>query len=287
MQNSKFLFVGNRFYVLNEMLKMGLNITKIYAVKESFLEKELARQNVSYTLLPEKREFLSELRETDFDVLISNGCPYILPVSGLSFGKRKFVNIHPSLLPDLKGKNPINGALLFNRRHGVTCHYMDDGIDTGKVIEQLEIPVTDDINLDLLYQISFRAEGMVFKRAYENAFRIKDARFHRGEYIYYTKKESDRNISLNDSAEMVLRKVKAFGSVNQYACFIHNEKIIEAVSAVKIENEIVRNLFQTGSHNVIKAVYGDRYVLVEFDGMLIQFQLHDISSFETGDVFIG
>ena len=123
----RYIFVGNRFYVLEKMLEHKLNIVKIYVPEGSFVEIELKKRQMTYTVLPEKREFIENLLTDDYDVLISNGCPYILPISKLKEknSSKKFINIHPSLLPDLKGKSPINGAVLFGRKHGVTCHYMD------------------------------------------------------------------------------------------------------------------------------------------------------------------
>jgi methionyl-tRNA formyltransferase len=107
-----------------------------------------------------------------------------------------FINIHPSLLPDLKGKHPINGAILFDRKHGVTCHHMDDGIDTGSVIANIEIPITDDLDLGLLYQLSFIAEGEVFEKAHSLKFEANELRCTTvTDPIYYTR----RNIRLGDN----------------------------------------------------------------------------------------
>ena len=137
--NCRYVFVGNRFPVLKKMMDLNCTIVKIIAVKNSMLSEKLDENNIKYDLLESKVSLISYLKEADYDILISNGCPYILPISELEDGHKKFINIHPSLLPDLRGKHPINGAILFNHKHGVTCHYMDDGIDTGKIIVQIEI----------------------------------------------------------------------------------------------------------------------------------------------------
>lgn len=75
-----------------------------------------------FTALNGKRQFFAVLRTLDWDLLISNGCPYILPASEFQKEGRVLVNIHPSLVPDLRGKSPINGALLFGREAGASCH---------------------------------------------------------------------------------------------------------------------------------------------------------------------
>ena len=74
-------------------------------------------------------------------------------------------------MPDLRGKSPINGAILYERKAGVTCHYMNDNIDDGDIISQIPIDYSEDLDAGLLYQLSFSAEGDVFEMAYKNSFK--------------------------------------------------------------------------------------------------------------------
>jgi phosphoribosylglycinamide formyltransferase 1 len=54
----------------------------------------------------------------------------------------RIVNTHPALLPAFPGAHPVRDALAAGaERTGVTVHWVDDGIDTGPVISQLEVPV--------------------------------------------------------------------------------------------------------------------------------------------------
>jgi len=49
----------------------------------------------------------------------------------------KIINIHPSLLPSFPGRDGIKDALAYGVKvMGVTVHYVDAGIDTGKIIDQ-------------------------------------------------------------------------------------------------------------------------------------------------------
>ena len=49
---------------------------------------------------------------------------------------------------------------------GASMHFMDDGIDTGKIIYQEKVDLTEDINLSMLYYMSFRLERDVFKHGF-------------------------------------------------------------------------------------------------------------------------
>lgn len=51
--------------------------------------------------------------------------------------KYKVINIHPSLLPKFPGKDSYERAYSANETEsGCTIHYVDEGIDTGKIIFQ-------------------------------------------------------------------------------------------------------------------------------------------------------
>jgi phosphoribosylglycinamide formyltransferase 1 len=54
----------------------------------------------------------------------------------------RIVNTHPALLPAFPGAHAVRDALAAGvERTGVTVHWVDEGIDTGSVIAQLEVPV--------------------------------------------------------------------------------------------------------------------------------------------------
>jgi len=56
-----------------------------------------------------------------------------------------FINCHAGELPFYRGRNILNWALINDaKQFGVTVHYVDDGIDTGDIIEQAIVPITDE-----------------------------------------------------------------------------------------------------------------------------------------------
>lgn len=281
----KYIFIGNRYFVLEKLIRNNCKIEKIYAVKESFLSQKLDEIKIKYHTIESKQQLIDSIKNDDYDILVSNGCPYILPISELRDGKKIFINIHPSLLPDLKGRHPINGAVLYNRTHGVTCHYMDDGIDTGQIIEQMEIPITDDLNIDLLYQISFRAEGIVFENSLKNGFKAKRIECNK-KTLYYSRKDSDLFISLVDSLSTIQRKVKAFAIEGLYARIIHNNNILYIKSVTIIENKLLETVFPSEKENVVLCKYGIGFVLVKLQNRYLQIELKDVSSVFVGEELI-
>lgn len=63
----------------------------------------------------------------------------------------RIINVHPSLLPAFPGIGAIQQALEAGATHtGVTVHFVDEGVDTGPVIAQREVPIADPADLDAL-----------------------------------------------------------------------------------------------------------------------------------------
>ncbi|MBM7617492.1 phosphoribosylglycinamide formyltransferase-1 [Weissella uvarum] len=55
---------------------------------------------------------------------------------------QKIINLHPALLPSFPGAHAIEDAFAYGVKiTGVTVHYVDEGTDTGKIIDQAAVPI--------------------------------------------------------------------------------------------------------------------------------------------------
>ncbi len=285
MKSYNYIFVGNRFNVLKAMLDNGINLTQILAVKDSYLAKELEDQNLNYKLIEDRSHLIKIIKSTDFDILISNGCPHILPVSSIKKEHQLFINVHPSFLPDLKGINPVNGAILLGKPAGATCHIMDDDIDAGPIISRTKIPLTNDIDLGLLYRLSFMAEQEVFLNALARDFKPDQSVTLSDNTSYYTRKYSDQKINFKNDIENIARQIRAFGISSQQAYFDYkgnNYKVLDA--------EIVTNLYliskiENYKDMEIVFVYEDNILLRKKNAFLkLKFVTGDMTKLQAGDL---
>ncbi len=130
------------------------------------------------TVIQEKISF-EELRhlitDSETDLMIAHAFMRILPKEILILPKYGVINIHPSLLPKYRGPSPTFWVLR-NREKitGLTCHYMDEGIDTGDIIYQTEIPVKPD---DTVASIIDRQKTVVRGLIIESLSRITSDEF--------------------------------------------------------------------------------------------------------------
>tara|TARA_Y100000814_G_scaffold52234_2_gene32488 strand:- start:3974 stop:4696 length:723 start_codon:yes stop_codon:yes gene_type:complete len=62
--------------------------------------------------------------------------------------KRGILNIHHGFIPENRGLNTMQWAILRNQKQAVTSHFIDQNIDLGEIIESLEIPVNTSDSLE-------------------------------------------------------------------------------------------------------------------------------------------
>ncbi len=90
-------------------------------------------------------EGLQALRGAGPDVLVVVAYGEILPAEVLEMPRVAPVNVHFSLLPKLRGADPVRRAILRGLEvTGVTTMRMDEGMDTGPVLLQAEERVGED-----------------------------------------------------------------------------------------------------------------------------------------------
>lgn len=94
---------------------------------------------------PDAPDFLDALRSyaPDLGVVVAYG--HILKPDLLALPPYGMVNVHASLLPQLRGAAPIQHAILQGLTEtGVSIMQMDEGMDTGPVLLRVPTPVTPD-----------------------------------------------------------------------------------------------------------------------------------------------
>jgi phosphoribosylglycinamide formyltransferase-1 len=108
------------------------------------------------------RRLLAKLDEYKPDWIILAGYMKLLTPSFLEHFPNRIVNIHPSLLPAFPGTDAYADAYKAKvKMSGCTVHFVDEGLDTGKIIAQTYIPMIDGDTLE-----DFKKRGL----AIENEF---------------------------------------------------------------------------------------------------------------------
>ena len=90
-------------------------------------------------------EFVELLRGLKPDVIVVAAFGQIITKEILEMPRFGCVNVHASLLPAYRGAAPIQWAVINgDKESGVTIMQMDEGIDTGDMIEKAVVPIAED-----------------------------------------------------------------------------------------------------------------------------------------------
>jgi methionyl-tRNA formyltransferase len=97
-------------------------------------------------------DFAEVLKKYDIDWLFIIGWSQIASSSLLKVPKKGIIGAHPTLLPVGRGRAAVPWAIIKGLgTTGVTFFKMDEGVDTGEVLDQIEIPLSTDETATTLY----------------------------------------------------------------------------------------------------------------------------------------
>jgi methionyl-tRNA formyltransferase len=94
------------------------------------------------------------IRSYEPDFILEYGCHYLFkkPV----FDIAPVIGMHPTLLPERRGRAPLNWALRDGlKESGVTMFYLDEGVDSGDIIYQRRFRIEDSDTIeDLVVKVN-------------------------------------------------------------------------------------------------------------------------------------
>ena len=110
-------------------------------------------------------DFAARLRESGADVAVTCAYGKILPASLLDLPRFGFLNTHTSLLPRYRGAAPIQWALIRGETvTGTTIMQTDEGMDTGPVLLQEDLPIAPGwTSLELSDALSAQAAALIVR----------------------------------------------------------------------------------------------------------------------------
>ncbi|WP_062105122.1 methionyl-tRNA formyltransferase [Bacillus niameyensis] len=97
-------------------------------------------------------EQAQEIINLNPDLIVTAAYGQILPEAVLETPKYGCINVHASLLPELRGGAPIHYAIMQGKvKTGITIMYMVKKLDAGDIISQVEIPIDDQDDVGSLH----------------------------------------------------------------------------------------------------------------------------------------
>lgn len=180
----------------------------IYCLEKSI--KVFESDNISVTF----EKYLSKL---DIDLAIVVAFGQIIPNSLLNKFRFGWINLHYSLLPQLKGAAPVQWAILNNQSEtGFTWFQIDQGLDSGEILYQEKLSINGENYFELMDKLNDLAVNNLEKFLNELEDNKIEKRIQTGESSWAPKlKEEDYRINWNQDFDNVVSKIRAS---NEYYC---------------------------------------------------------------------
>ena len=116
-----------------------------------------------------EEQIMRIIESKDIELIVLSGYMRILTSFFVSQWKGRILNIHPSLLPDFPCTHAQRDALEARVRvSGCTVHFVDEGIDSGPIIEQREVPVLESDTIDTLKDRIKQAEHDLYPKVLDD-----------------------------------------------------------------------------------------------------------------------
>lgn len=145
---------GTNLQALIDKIQKGeleeAEIVKVISSRpDAFALERAKKAGIETAVAAEQKDVLRELRLSGADIVVLAGYMKVLSPDIIENYRNRIINIHPSLIPKYCGKGfygiRVHRAVLEGgeKESGATVHYVDEGVDTGKIIIQRKVPVME------------------------------------------------------------------------------------------------------------------------------------------------
>jgi methionyl-tRNA formyltransferase len=146
--------------VLEALLERGEEVVGVYCqaeaegarpdpIKEAAMAHDLPVFQPKSFKKPQVWEQMASLKP---DLCVMAYVTLIVPEEALNVPTHGSIQYHPSLLPRHRGPSSINWPIIWGEENtGLTIFWPDNGLDTGPILLQKEVPIKDDDTLGSLY----------------------------------------------------------------------------------------------------------------------------------------
>lgn len=285
----KLVFMGTPDFAvpcLEELIKAGHEIVGVFTQPDKPVGRKrvmtpppvkvCAKKNGITVYQPDSvrtEECLSLMKELNPDCVVVVAYGKIIPSDMLKLPKLGFVNVHGSLLPKYRGAAPIQWSIIDGeKKTGVTTMQMDDGIDTGDMLEVSETEIGENETAGELFD---RLAEMGGKLIVSTLSKLEKGELtpipqdhEKSNYAKIISKEMAL-IDFNMSAENVFNLIRGFNPW-PIAYTIIGDKRLKVFAAEKIGSVNGKSGEVVSSDGTLTVAFGDgnglRFTDVQLEG---------------------
>ena len=211
--------------------------------KIPFLQPEVLDEDVKH-----------KIQEINPDLFIVAAYGKIISQTFLDIPTHKSINVHPSLLPKLRGSSPIQNAIQKGLKDtGVSIMLMDNKMDHGPILTNLKFQISnlkttaDKLSEELAY-LGAKLLIQTLPLYLDGKITPKEQDHEQATYVKIIKKE-DGHINWNDPAEQIERKIRAYTPWPGTYTYWNNKllKILEADTLQDVPQKAPGTVYESGN----------------------------------------
>ncbi len=230
--------------------------------------KQVAFDNDILCLQPEKiRDILQDINVLEPDLIITCAYGQILPLEMLQIPRLGCINVHASLLPKLRGGAPIHHAIMDGfSKTGVTIMYMDKGMDTGDIISQREILISDDDTAETLHdKLSALGRDLLLETlpSILNGTNSRTSQDEAEATYGFNITREDEHIDFSKTKRQIVNKVRGLNSWPGAYCIL-DDKILKVWKCREGER-----IYDLGTDGEITRIYDDGFGVKTSNGEVV------------------
>lgn len=277
----KTIFIGcveSSYILLEAMLKAGYVVAGIITMEESKINADfrslepLAKEyNIPCTCTKNinDEETVGFIRDINPEVIYCFGWSRLIGKEILSIPKYGVVGFHPAALPCNRGRHPLIWALVLGLKETASSFFiMDEGADTGKIISQRPVAISDsDDAADLYANVLEVAKEQVleFTKAFaEDNVHPVEQDLTKGN-VWRKRGRLDGQIDWRMSATAIYNLVRGLTHPYVGAHFMRGE---EEVKVWKCEPIITSDYANIEPGKIIKVISSTEYIIKAYDGLV-------------------
>lgn len=194
------------------------------------------------------KEFLQVFRNLMPDIAVVVAYGKIIPKEFLQIPRYGFINVHPSVLPKLRGASPIQTAILEGfKTSGVTIMQLDEGMDTGDILSTEEINITPNETSESLHNRLKTIGAELLVKTIWNLIdgSVTPRKQNEKEATFCTLiKKTDGEIDWSQSPEHIERKIRALNPWPGAYTFCNKKRIRILSATVNNAQQLVIQIVQ-------------------------------------------
>jgi methionyl-tRNA formyltransferase len=253
LKDARIIFMGTSFFakeILKNLIESEIKINLVITqpdkpagrkkeLKSSEIKIFTQKNNLKLAQFPKLNEnAISEIEKIKPDLILVVAYGLIIPPEIIKQPPYECVNIHPSLLPKLRGSSPIQTALLEGfEKTGTTIMKIDSSIDSGEIIAQKTIQIKAQDIYPALEKNLLKITNKILIKTLDDYLEKKiTPKPQNHEQASFTKiiKKQDGQIDWTETSEKIYNKFRAFYDWPQIYTFWTNKGKTKKITLTEI-----------------------------------------------------